>query len=280
MKATTISKMLDEGLIKSYPTDNFKAQLKRAFSRAKEEGTILGFKFLKSKSYSDMHSDRDLVAVQFALSKNASIEELEKEYLNRDLTLLGWYIGKRSDRIEYVNYGEELETKIFLFEPRYPLELEKAREFSKELIAKIKKFYHMTFEKYGAKIEKNGLVPNFSDRKDFIYPERIYLWTNKSYAESFAAYHSTPGFFGGKEHRKDIEKFRVGNTGEIANLKFQKKRQNLLIYEVDLEALEKSGKDIALFHDNRFGEKGKDVSAVFTYNTIPPNFVKLIEKVK
>ena len=287
MKTTTFSELLDEGLIRSYPTKNFTAQLQAAFEHAKAENAIVGFKMLKDASLIDVHSDKDSVSIQFMLSDGFSLDDLETDYLSRDLVLFGWYIGNKAKKVERIKSKRwphrliPIETHIFVFEPKFPLDNEAAKKFSEKTIAKYKVFYHMTFEKFKQKIEKNGLVPNFSDREHFKYPERIYLFTDKDFAEQFARYHVTPEPYGGKKHKDEIEKRKIGNTGEFANLKYQKKDQDILIYEVDLEKLAKSGKEVLLYHDSRTHEpNASDITAVFTYNTIPTKFLKLIETIK
>lgn len=277
VETKTIAELLDEGLLHSYPTKNAISQLKSAFLTAKNEDVLIGYKVVSDTQ--DVFSDRELFGIQCAFKQEMDLRDFEKEYLKRDLSLLGWYVGNISHRQVQLNRNATLETVIFYFEPKYPLESDKVEELSKKLIEKHKYFYHMTFAKFEPKISREGLVPHSADRRDFFYPERIYFFTEKDFANMFANYYLFDRE--GVAHRRKIELRLDRKTKKIANLDFQKENEDLLIYKVDLLSLVKSGKEISLYHDNRFTEPSDDVvSAVFTYNTIPPKYVELVQRIR
>ena len=272
----SIAELLDEGLIHSYPTKNVISQLKSCFNKAKNQDVLIGYKLVDDEQ--DKLSDRELFGIQFAFKQKMDLKDFQNKYLNRDLSLLGWYIGNVSHREVELSDGV-LDTVFFYFEPRYPLESDKVEKFSKNLIEKHRFFYHMTFAKFESSISKNGLVPHSSDRKDFFYPERIYLFTESDFAKMFANYHLFDKE--GVAHRRKIELRLDRKTKKIANLDFQKKDEDILIYKIDLQALLRSGKEVALYHDNRFTEPDADtISAVFTYNTIPSKYLELLGRIR
>lgn len=268
-----LAKSLDEGLIKSYPEKHFVKCLKVALQTATDHEWIIGYKFVRN-NYKDVHSDFGYVTIQFILSPGYSLDDFEKKDLDHALSYCGWFVGYKSKK--NIRFTDGVKTvHEWTFEPRFPTETSNMETFTKNVIAKYKKFYHVTFEKYQNRIETDGLVPISSKRKEFIHPDRVYLFTSKYCADLFAIYHLEDPK--GIAHKLEIEISKIGKSGKLADMKYQNLDKNLLIYEVDLETFPKTGKKLCLYHDNKTIESDDTtISAVFTYNTIPAKYLKLV----
>lgn len=279
---TYILKLLDEGEIFSYRIDKFEPFLKKIFAKLEKNGLVEDVSF---ERVSDPKNDIDILNVAFvSLSKDFSKnkEDLKQELHNvweHGFNLHGWFLGS----IWKDNVGGKEKT-VASFEPKYPLENDKIDERTREEIKKFKKFYHVSFPKYRQKILKNGLIPSISHRKDFMYPERLYLFGRKELADVFADYHFKTKK--GIEQKYDAQILRVkggkDKQNKIADMKFQTVSDEIDVYEVDLERMLSDGKKkIRLYHDNRFfvlgknAEKDKTSAAFFTYNQIDPKYVSL-----
>ena len=233
-----LAESLDEGLVKSYPEKHFIRCLKAALQKAVDSSWIIGYKFMQN-DYKDPQSDFGYVTIQFILSPGYSIDDFESKDIAHALDYCGWFAGSKTKRS--IRFKDGVKTvHEWTFEPRFPTETSNADKFTKDVIAKYSKLYHVTFEKFRQRIERDGLVPIASKRKDFEHPDRVYLFTSEQTALQFAKYHlENPK---GVAHKIDIELSKIGRNGNLADMKYQQLDQDLLIYEVNLKSLAKSGK--------------------------------------
>ena len=187
----------------------------------------------------------------------------EYRFLERDisriLNLCGWYIGDKKKA------GEKY---LISLEPRFPTQSTKAEKFSAKVIVKFKTFYHVSFGKYREKILSFGLIPSNTSRREFFHPERIYLFGELDDARAFLEIHRHEPI------TREINQRRVRNTDKLADIRYQPiDPSELCVFAVDLSSCVDSGRNVVLYHDNRW--HGDAESVFFTQNTIPPQYVTL-----
>ena len=267
------AKQLDEGYFKSYPES---VVMKRIETFLKKNHSLCGHFDLYRSSLSNPTKHDEENNFQLLTLAVEKYGDEAKNKLSSELAAYGWYIGSANREIS--DSGERY-FEISL-EPKFPSDDSEIEKKSKELIEKVKIFYHVSFKKYEQKILKNGLLPSLTSRSTFEHPERIYLFTDIDIAKQFVRFHKTSLLSFTKEMNK--RKIKGGKIAKdkLAPIDSQKKFQDkeadeepMVAFEVDLYQMMKDGKTINLYHDNRFNEKGK---AYLTQNTIPPKYLKKI----
>lgn len=207
-------------------------------------------------------------------------------FLRDRVPYFGWYVGFAHKQLFPVD-GEIVLLQEYLVEPRFPNSDEDVARNTESVIAGTSVFYHVTREKFAPKIEKYGLIPSKTKRKEkevpgqklvkFEYPDRIYLFTDQDAAVEYAERNLVPNSRDGYlEQTKEINRRYIGNKSGPdekveADAVYQKPDAGMVFFTVDLRKLIEDGRRIHLYHDNRFGVPGL---AYFTMDPIPPKYIR------
>lgn len=254
-----ITKLLNEGYFKSYPTEIVKRTLDKKLRQISDESKS-SFEFILNTAdeIDDEDAFNDLQNLYLQITE---FSKVIKEKIENVLDQCGWYIAD-------VEHHKDIGQYMVYIEPKFPIENSKVDKISKKWIEQYKIFYHVSFKKYEEKILKNGLSPSLSKRREFEHPERVYLFGDKLIAKDFITLHKTDKI----KYAKEIGRRKVRNTSKDADEKHQDpSMSNMIGFEVDLFQMMKDGKTINLYHDNRWD---KNSPVFFTQNTINPKYLK------
>jgi len=211
--------ILTEGLITSYPFTSVMSMLHQTYADCVthlEANPII----------SDKGSGK-ACGISFYVKKEKYSEDFKNE-LGNNLKVYGYFITFSEP------YGEN-EMGIFI-EPKFPFVIEPK-------YLKNKRFFHTTHKKYLPKIEKNGLVPRYSETNYAHDGNRIYLMASDN-----------------EEIMNSWKKTLSDSKGWSIT--------DMVILEVDAS-------DLKLYIDPNF-EHNKIYTSVFTFNNIDPKRFKII----
>ena len=249
------AKLIEEGYFKSFSSEVVKKDVIKTLSVAglteDVDFEIVGEDELSSP---DLCNDMEIFHLAFASKPPKTLVTKIESLLARD----GWYLSATIP-------GEDSFT--FICEPTFPISNDHVSGISRRLILKYKKFYHCTFRKYARRIITNGLIPSFGGRSEFIHPERIYLFTNKSMAFKF-------GDVSLDDETERLLKRKV--RGRDAPEKYQDDNEkDIVVFEVNLKKMLDDGNKINLYHDNRWDPSSP---VFFTVNSIKPAYLSEISR--
>lgn len=167
---TTVREYLNEGLIKTYPTEKVINFITTKTPIKKENIWVSSGRNDTDK----INIDFDSETIKYGKKIEGLLNNVYGYYLanikydvfNDDLTSDD-IINVDYSAIEEVLYDEE-DTITFIFEKKY----------DNEYIGNEKILYHITDEKYLNKIKQIGLIPK-SKSKISVHPDRIYLMLNR-----------------------------------------------------------------------------------------------------
>jgi hypothetical protein len=163
----TVSKVLGEGLTKTYPIVKSIDILNNLF---KEN--------LKAEQHQEKENSIDVYVKKYDESVLIKLIELIKT--------MGYFISKFSINGVQAKFNKDSffkKTKS-LKEP-FPIYLKLEAKFDIEINETNSKLYHVTHDRYLSKIKKIGLVPK-SQSKNSYHPERIYFVKEEKYAQKIA----------------------------------------------------------------------------------------------
>lgn len=248
------AKMIEEGYFKSFPADVVKRDIIKTLT---DNGLVKNVDFdivgEDELCSPDLYNDMEIFHLVFASKPSEVITKKIKLLLSRD----GWYLSSTIS---------ENGVLTFVCEPNFPINNERVLDFSRELVETYKKFYHCTFRKYARRIMVNGLVPSFGGRSEFIHPERIYLFTDRTMAFRF-------GDVSLDDETKRLLKRKVHDRDALE--KYQDSREmDVIVFEVDLKRMFNDGCKINLYHDNRWDPSSP---VFFTVNSIKPTYLTEIK---
>lgn len=260
--------LVAEGFFKSYPNDVVERTIKDLLNKERD---LCGYFDIYPSSVADpsMHDkENDFQIITLATER---FNNTLKEKISKKLDLCGWYI---SDTYREISDGGE-HYFATIIEPKYPNDAKNARLKSDKTIDKVKIFYHISFKKFENKILSNGLLPSISSRKQFYHPDRVYLFSDKDVAKEFVLFHKTThlSFTNAMNKRKTKHGTNVIDADDRYQDK-ESKKEPIVAFEVNLKKMKDDGREITIFHDNRFNEKDL---AYFTQNYIPPKYLKKME---
>ncbi len=237
-------KFTSEGLITTYPTENFTLMLKNYFKDKIKDSlkryTFKDFGIDNSDDivfgYIDKESEEDNISPMLSFLVPIYSSELDKnEEILKDIADKSYLFGYYLTSIDYLKhkYMNDIKILILQFEAKFP---KNKFEFADILL-------HVTPFKYLEKIKKFGLVPK-SKSAEFKYDDRIYLFNqcSKNIAINYGTYKA-------KENNDDkFCVFKILKTNLVNDPKFKNGKLNFYI-------------DSAFDNEN-------GVTAVFTYNNI------------
>ena len=243
-------KLLDEGLIRTYPTDMFMKEFKKLVNDQipnelktltfddigiEEYGNSNAFMFVdKSEEYDEISNQIAIVVPIY--SKNAHNFNI---WLNKSLEKLYAY-GYILTSIEKLEHSKlpDIDVLVIQFEAKYPSSAFKLADI----------LLHVAPYRYFEKIKKNGLVPK-SKSSEFKYDDRVYLFNQCK--ESLVV---------------EYGKYKAKSMNDNGFCVFKIQRSKL-----ENDANYKNGK-MRFYVDLSF-ETDNDVQAIFTYSNIPLNLL-------
>jgi hypothetical protein len=217
---------INEGLITSYPREKVVQYIKGL--------NIPGVQLTLAHSI-----DTSTINVIVDILDNSTNIKKVTNIIDKGLTVYGYFIGKTSTQYGIVRYK-------LLIEAKYPTLLSDKEKLDAP-------FYHITYNFYAEKIEKNGLSPRSSSTV-FTHPGgRIYLLQtgNPSLLNIL------------KERLSSSKREKMSKEGIPNAQRFYP--MNMVVYEVDVSG--------DLYKDPMFPDE-KSYNAVFTTKNIPPDKLK------
>lgn len=279
--------MISEGLIRSYPED---AVCRRMLS-------TYGVRAKNIEFTSANKHDNDLPIIGMAIDARGNPQILTG-FTKRDLGMLGWHICRpveyyafdfgtqESKEDEFSEYNMckdpgRHHAYVFWLAPNSPISNERVSSFTKEILSKYPKFYHVSLDRLRARInlaKNTGLIPQESEFGDFLYPPRNYLFSSEDAAARWVEDLLTTELGTTKLRNlrvvgNDVQRNNGNRTRAApADDKFQSKNAwPLAVYEVDLRKLVDDGHPLRLYRDNNWADQP---DAFFTMDHIPGEYLR------
>lgn len=273
------SEKLLESLDATYPVGPVNRWLEKLFEDNRQQGRVF-FYSIEPEIDEGAENTYPILAVTCVSTIAFNLEQ----HLKDKLPFFGWYIGSKNES-RPIDNGVMYYVQAYSIEPKFPIENSRVSQFTREVVNRTPNgmFYHAAFAKFANDIERDGLQPNFSNRDDYIYPDRVYLFDNPTSMQQFCAIHMTPKSQNGKlEHTIRTNKRFIGNstrpghTPVEADSQYQIPSAGMVYFSVNLKQMLDDGGLVQLYHDNRFG---LERTAYFTRNSIPAKYVTRIGSV-
>ncbi len=292
-------RLISEGIIKSYPAEFVSRKIS-------EYLTDNGVQNISVISHAQHDNELPALQIAFPFSGDKKDEERFLLPIEKEIERYGWFYGQNRKRspFPFAIEGEKnpktvpedysrtatpgtFDSLVIFLKARYPISNSTVDTFTKKVLERHDKFYHVSFERLFAKIYSNadasGLVPQEGIVSPFLFPERVYLFGNLAEANHWIRSHlssmanvARTAYRSSRKIGNDVQKMKAKKLQpsevRLAPEEYQKpERFPFSVFEVDLKRAVADGNRVRLFRDNNFDPMA---DSFFTDDQIPKQYLR------